>query len=97
VGVRADVAAGALAALAHAVDRDLANPDHAPATERVYAHDCSASRISASGTTSRLCRATPWVRRIPDHTVKRDLPAPAIAQLGDDGHSGDRANASHGL
>jgi hypothetical protein len=39
VGVRADVAAGALAALAHAVDRDLANPDHAPATERAYAHD----------------------------------------------------------
>ncbi len=30
---------GALAELAHAVDEDLARPDHAPATERAYAHD----------------------------------------------------------
>jgi len=30
-----------LAELAHAVDEDLARPDHAPATERAYAHDWS--------------------------------------------------------
>ncbi|MBC5801778.1 MAG: hypothetical protein GIX03_01930 [Candidatus Eremiobacteraeota bacterium] len=29
----------ALAELARAVDQDLATPDHAPATERAYAHD----------------------------------------------------------
>jgi len=34
----ADVSS-ALAALARAVDHDLATPDHAPATERAYAHD----------------------------------------------------------
>ncbi len=34
-----DDAGMALAKLARAVDRDLSTPDHAPATERAYAHD----------------------------------------------------------
>jgi len=39
-GLAAAVDASAfLAELARAVDRDLSTPDHAPATERAYAHD----------------------------------------------------------
>ena len=34
-----DAVSSALEELARAVDRDLATPDHAPATERAYAHD----------------------------------------------------------
>jgi len=45
-----------LAELARAVEHDLSTPDHAPATERAYAHDWPTSRRSAAATASRRSR-----------------------------------------
>lgn len=50
------IGSSALEELARAVDRDLASPDLAPATERAYAHDWADFRRSVLGMDSSHCR-----------------------------------------